>query len=109
MKHPIYMVMMVAMSLGMLCAPSIVSADDDAEMVYGRELMTEQERQEERRKMRSMNKEDRDQYRAEKHEQMKERANEQGKVIPDEPGERGKGMKQGQGMRQGQGMGGGRR
>ena len=108
MKHPIYMVMMVAMSLGVLCAPSIASADDN-EMVYGRELMTEQERQEERQKMRSMDKDERDQYRSEKHERMKKRAKEQGKVIPDEPGERGKGMKQGQGMRQGQGMGGGRR
>jgi len=115
MKHPIYMIMMVAMSMSMLCVPSIASADDDKEMVYGRELMTDQERQEERMKMRSMTNEEREQYRAEKHERMKERAKEQGKVIPDEPGERGKGMQQGQGMRQGkgmgqgQGMGGGRR
>lgn len=110
MKYPLYIAMMVvAMSTGMLMSPAIASADDQREMVYGRELMTDQERQEERQKMRSMNKEEREQYRAEKHERMKERAAEQGKVIPDEPGERGKGMRQGQGMKNGQGMGGGKR
>ncbi|HKI60141.1 MAG TPA: hypothetical protein VKA23_03825, partial [Mariprofundaceae bacterium] len=61
MKYQLYMAMMVAvMSTGMLLSPAIASADDDREMVYGRELMTDQERQEERQKMRSMNKEERD-------------------------------------------------
>ena len=109
MRYLTYMAMMIVMAAGVLFSPVVASADDDKEMVYGRELMTEQERREERQKMRSMTEEEREQYRAEKHERMKERAKEQDKVIPDEPGERGKGMQQGQGMGQGKGMGGGRR
>jgi len=103
MRYSIYMVMMLVVSF--LLSPTVASADDNQERVYGRELMTEQERKEERQKMRSMSEDDREQYRAEKHERMKERAKEQNKIIPDEPGMRGKGMRQGQG----QGMGGGRR
>lgn len=74
----------------------------------GRELMTEEERNAQRAKMRSSTKEEREKARAEHHEEMKERANEQGASIPDEPSVRGQGMGAGQGGGQGGGMGGGR-
>ncbi|PJC70781.1 MAG: hypothetical protein CO017_03605, partial [Zetaproteobacteria bacterium CG_4_8_14_3_um_filter_59_5] len=86
--------MLLIMAAGTLAGSMPASAEDT---VYGRELMTEQERAQERQKMRTMGDEEREKYRAEKHEQMKERAKEQGKSIPDEVGERGKGMRQGQG------------
>ena len=111
MRYLAYIAMMIVMAAGMLFSPAVASADDDKEMVYGSDLMTDQERREERQKMRMMTEEEREQYRAEKHKRMKERATEQDKAIPDEPGERGKGLNQGmrqgqgQGMRQGQGQG----
>jgi len=79
MRYSIYMVMMLVVSF--LLSPTVASADDNQERVYGRELMTEQERKEERQKMRSMSEDDREQYRAEKHERMKERAKEQNKKL----------------------------
>lgn len=88
-----------AMAMGAIPA----QADDDNEETYGRELMTEQERMEHRRQMRNLEGGEREGYRKEHHEKMQKRAREQGKTIPDEPGERGKGMQQGK--RQGKGMG----
>lgn len=77
------------------------------EPIYGQQLMTEQERAEHREKMRSLQtEEEREQYRREHHEKMQERAKERGVTLPDEPGQRGKGMNQGKGK--GQGMGGGK-
>ncbi|GAV21212.1 hypothetical protein MMIC_P2192 [Mariprofundus micogutta] len=102
MKREMYLAMMVAMLMG-ISAGSTVAYSAERETVYGRELMTEQERSEERQKMRSMNDAEREQYRIEKHERMKERAREQGKAIPDEVGEHGQGM--GQGRRMGGGRG----
>ncbi|OIO68239.1 MAG: hypothetical protein COW19_03125 [Zetaproteobacteria bacterium CG12_big_fil_rev_8_21_14_0_65_55_1124] len=104
MKQKIFLAMMAAMLVG-ISFGSTPAYSADKEKVYGRELMTEQERIEERQKMRNMNDAEREQYRIEKHEQMKERAKEQGKEIPDAVGERGKGLGQGQGMGQGRGMG----
>ncbi|MDO9053741.1 MAG: hypothetical protein Q7U37_07420 [Gallionella sp.] len=69
----------------------------------GRELMTDEERDAQRTKMRSTTtKEEREKVRAEHHEEMKERAKEQGASISDKPPVRG------QGGGQGGGMGGGR-
>ena len=114
MKRAMYLAMMVAMFMG-VSVGSTAAYSADKEMVYGRDLMTEQERREGRQKMRAMSDTEREQYRIEKHERMKERAKEQGKEIPDEVGERGgKGQGQGmgkgggQGRRMGGGMGGGR-
>ena len=77
-----------------------VQAED--EFVYGRELMTQQELDEHRAHMRSLNTEqEREAYRLEHHQQMQERARAQGKVLPDEPGPQGRGM----GPRDGSGMG----
>ncbi len=71
----------------------------------GRELMTPEERQEHRAKMRSAaTKEERSKVRAEQREKMKKRAEEQGKSIPENPpaGGMGGGLQGGMG-------GGGRR
>ena len=81
-----------------------VQAEDD--FVYGRELMTQQEMAEHRAHMRSLKTEqERLAYRQEHHRKMQERAREQGKVLPDQPGPRGRGMGPGGGMGQGGGMG----
>lgn len=85
-------------------------AQAEDELIYGRELMTEQELAEHHARMRSFSTEqEREMYRLEHHQRMQERAREQGKVLPDEPGPRGKGMgmgpRDGSGMRQGQGQG----
>lgn len=69
------------------------------EQVYGSQMMTEQEREEYRAKMRAAKTaEEQEQIRREHHERMKERAKERGVVLPDEPPERGGGMGPGGGM-----------
>jgi len=115
MKRNIYMVMMLSMPLTVAAGSTAAYAGDDKPMVYGRELMSEQERSEQRQKMRNMNEAEREQYRAEQHERMQQRAREQGKQVPAEVGERRKGMGQGagrgggMGQGMGPGMGGGQR
>jgi hypothetical protein len=76
------------------------------EQIYGKQLMTEQERAEYRDRMRgAKTAEEREQIRKEHHERMKERAKERGVTIPDEPPTgRGGGMGPGGG---GMGPGGG--
>jgi len=85
------------------------------EPIYGQQLMTEQERAEHREQMRNLRtEEEREAFRQEHHERMQERARERGVTLPEEPGQRGKGMNQGQGQKkgmgqgQGKGMGGGK-
>lgn len=106
-------VLNILMASLLAMSASGVARADDGEMTTGRALMNADERQEHRQNMRTMNAEEREQYRKEHHEQMKERAREQGRSLPDEPMERGKGMMQGQGMGRGPGggpgMGGGGR
>lgn len=64
----------------------------DQEPIYGSQLMTQQERIEQRDKMRAAkNVEEREQIRKEHHERMKERAKERGVALPDEPTARGGG------------------
>ena len=76
---------------------------------YGWQLMTEQERVEHRKKMRSFRTEqERDAYRSEHHKRMQERAKEQGIALPEVPQHKGKGMGSGKRCGGGQGMGGGR-
>jgi hypothetical protein len=56
------------------------------EEIYGRELMTQQERQQFQRRMREANTEqERERIRAEHHWQMQERARQQDKMLPDMP------------------------
>jgi hypothetical protein len=81
----------------------------DGEMVYGSQLMTPQERQQYRDRMRSAaTQEERDQIRREHHTDMQARAKERGMTLPDEPpmmpGGRGMGSGMGPGMGGGSGM-----
>ena len=91
--------LLIAATATLVLGTAPAQADDDA--TYGRELMTEQERNEHRQKMRTLQGEDREAYRKEQHERMEKRAEEKGAKIPDEPGERGKGMRQGAGSKKG--------
>lgn len=94
------------MALG---STAVGAADQDRDRLqdrdrYGWELMTPQEREQHRDKIRSMKTEqEREAYRQQHHEEMQKRAREKGITLPDQP--RGQGM--GNGM--GGGMGGGGR
>jgi hypothetical protein len=81
------------------------------ERIYGSQLMTQQERDEFRSKLRAAKSiEERDQIRKEHHERMKERAKERGINLPDEIPFKGGGMMgpgPGGGMGPGSGYGGG--
>jgi hypothetical protein len=86
--------------------------DQDKEMIFGSQLMTEQERTEYMKRIReAKTDQERDRIRAEHHDQMMARAKEKGVVLPEEPMMQGKGpgdgMGMGTGMGAGQGMGGG--
>ncbi len=75
--------------------------------IYGSQLMTPQERNEFRERMRAAKSaEERERIRQEHHEQMKARAQERGLTLPDEPPARPGGMGPG-GMGPGGGGGGG--
>ena len=75
----------------------------DKDQIYGSQLMTQQERNEYRNRMRAAKTaQEREQIRKEHHESMKVRAKEKGLTLPDEPPERGRGMEPGPG---GGGMG----
>ena len=77
--------------------------DRNQDRVFGSQLMTRQERNEYRNRMRSAKTaEEREQIRAEHHERMMVRAKERGVTLPDDPPARGSGM-----MGPGGGMGGG--
>jgi hypothetical protein len=72
--------------------------------IYGAQLMTQQERNEYRARLRAARTvQERERIRAEHHEQMKLRAKERGVTLPDEPPARGGGMGPG-GMGPGGGM-----
>ncbi len=77
------------------------------EVIYGSQLMTNQERVEFRAKMRNANTaQEREQLRLEHHKAMQERAKAQGKTLPDMPPAMGGGMGPGGGgMGPGSGMG----
>jgi len=76
------------------------------EQIYGSQLMTQQERTEYRAKMHAAETtEEREQILKEHHELMKERANERGITLPDEPPAIGSGMGSGGGMKHGGGRG----
>jgi len=77
--------------------------------MYGWQLMTPQEREEHRKKMRSLKTyEERETYRLEHHMEMQERAREQGIILPGMPQPQGGGTGyKGGGMGPHDGMGGG--
>ena len=62
------------------------------ERIFGSDLMTEQERAENRNRMRVLRtEEEREQFRKEHHEQMKERAKARGLSLPADPPTQGRG------------------
>lgn len=75
---------------------TLAAADQERtqqKQVYGSELMTEQEQEEHRSKMRAAKTdEEREKIRSEQHQRMKERAKERGMTLPDQPPVRGGGM-----------------
>lgn len=77
------------------------------ERIYGSDLMTEQERNSYRERMRNAGTdEERERLRAEHHEQMQKRARERGGMLPQEaPADRGPGKGRGPGSMQGGGQG----
>ena len=78
------------------------------QIIYGYQLMTQQERAEYQAQMQNMKTaEERERFRKEHHEKMQARAQERGVMLPDMPPQRGGGMNQGGGMGPGSGMGGG--
>lgn len=82
----------------------------DTAPVFGSQLMTPEERQQYRDRMRSAKTaEEREQIRREHHAEMQARAKGRGVTLPDEPpmmgGGRGMGLGMGQGMGQGMGRG----
>jgi len=78
----------------------------EQEQIYGSQLMTPEERADFSARMRAATtEEERERIRREHHDQIKERAKQQGVTLPEEPPERG----MGRGMGPGGGMGGGRR
>ena len=91
----------------MLALTTPVLAQSNDQPVYGSQLMTDQERQAHRSRMRNAESpEELERIRAEHHGQMQMRAKEQGVTLPQMP-RQGQGMQQGrgQGMQQGQGQG----
>lgn len=104
--------------LGLICIAllfslntQIVNAAQEQHEVYGWQLMSERERNEYREKIRNLKtKQEREQFRAEHHEQMRKRAEAQGLSLPEKPRhEMGTGAGPGDGMGMGKGGGAGRR
>jgi hypothetical protein len=85
--------LMVAAGLLSIVVPVISSAAEPEEPIYGRQLMTQQERRDYREQMRSAKSwEEREQLRREHHERMRERARAKGAALPDPPPAHGSGV-----------------
>lgn len=101
----------LSLSAGFTLAADQASAQKKSgtqEQLYGSQLMTQQERTEQRAKIRAAKTiEERERIRMEHHERMKQRAKERGAILPEEPPARG-GMGGGMGAGGGMGSGGGR-
>ena len=92
--------------LGFMSGYAGVSLAQDQERAYGWNLMTPEEREEHRNKMRSLKTEqEREQFRIEHHKKMQERAKEKGVTLPDQPRSR---KHDGMGFGKKRGGGGGR-
>ena len=94
-----------ALAAALTLSAGVTLAADQQETIYGSQIMTQQERNEQRAKMRAAKTpEEREQVRKEHHERMQERAKAQGVTLPDQPPAGGGGMGTGGG---GMGPGGG--
>jgi hypothetical protein len=81
------------------------SAASDGSTIYGSQMMTDQERNEYRQRMRDATPEQRAQIRADHHRQMQDRARTMGLRMPDMPQNQGMGPGMGQNQGMGRGMG----
>ena len=99
-----HLVMTTAFAFALL-VPAVAGAQtatSDGPPVYGSQLMTEQERQEQRQRMRNAtSEEERQQIRAEHHNRMQERARQQGVTLPEQPPGFAKGREEGIAIRDG--------
>lgn len=100
----------LALSIGLaLAADPAGTPQPTKQQVYGSQLMSPQERAAHRAKMRAAKTaEEKAQVRAEEHARLKERADQQGLVMPDNPPTMGGGMGPVGGRGGGMGPGGGR-
>lgn len=89
----------------------VKTTEQAQERVYGSDLMTQKERVEYHNRMRALKTDqEREAFRMEHHKKMQERAQVQGKTLPDmPPAGMGAGQGMSQGIGQGQGMGPGKR
>ena len=85
--------------LGMLLAAvfllgtGVFAAQQEEQQAYGWQMMTEQERQEDKQQMRELKSgEERETYRYQHHKKMQGRARQQRVTLPETPGSYGKGM-----------------
>lgn len=101
MQKPTFLLSALTVAMCMMLGTNVsVAAEQEtqaktqkAEVVYGSQLMTREERAEYRAKMRSMKtREEREAFRMEHHQKMQERAKAQGKTLPDMPPAQGGGM-----------------
>jgi hypothetical protein len=98
--------LLLAFNPGFAADSSAQSKTQTQEQVYGSQLMTPQERSAYQTKMRAAKtNEEREQIRAQHHQEMQVRANQQGVTLPDMPP--APGMGGGMGPGGGSGMGGG--
>jgi len=100
-------ILIAAVATG-ISLPTLAQDQTRAQDIYGSQMMTVQERNEYRNKMRAAKTaQERERIRAEHHERMKVRAKERGMTLPDEPpAGRGPGMGPGPGGGMGPGGGG---
>lgn len=89
-----------------LIAGAQPSTQASSEPIYGSQLMSQQERDQYRQRMRdAQTTQERDRIRQEHHDQMKDRAKAQGKTLPENPPPYGKGQGWGPGHGKGHGPG----
>lgn len=94
-------VLTTTLVLALMSSASVLAQDNT--VIYGSQLMTQQERIEYRNQMRTLRtQEERNAFRLEHHKRMQERAAERGLSLPDSPPRTGAGMGPGPG---GPGMG----
>lgn len=104
MKPFVFALLLVAAiptaAIGAQDTPRTQQQTANQERIYGSQLMTQQERNEYRAKMRAAKTaEERERIRAEHHAAMQARAKERGVTLPEEPPARGRGMGPGGGRR----------
>ena len=98
MKKQLFVICALAWALPLSAGPSLaadpaVPPAQAEEQIYGSQLMTPQERAEQRAKMRAAKTvEEREKIRQEHHDRMKARAKARGITLPDEPPMGGAGM-----------------